>query len=570
MRRSRNNETGGAIAFSAILAMVLVLVGVGFLFISMFMGGGREIKNAVDAGALNVGKQVVDNISVDLSGDDNQQFFKDVTDNNDGKVNLRNINRVWAKAMLVALNSDAAGGSGDSGAQSAYEGAQAISDALNAKLVAQANLWGFFTDYAQRNSVRMLGNGTTTAVLPGAGWQTSLMDRLAESNVVVNNVRDSFKGIGYTISNDFYEACTRFPAPQDANGKEFLIGYKPLTVKGRTYWQVPFQFEEKPHLVASSTFASNQQPPNTLPAPWQTAVPNGFSVEGQVVRPDGHNQLAKSWVLTNPHQSFPMAIPHSYIHIHLDDMKSHWYFFPTGYPPISMGLPNDQDYGYTTDTQGSDGVAGGLGCVDVPASDIIVGTDVVGRGLDDIIFKNPDGSDIGKIENDMFNRCTEMITDLQTKLSTSDMHSAIGPTGSLNGGKTYGEMVAGERDFYLYSDDGKSLTIRSKNEALAAAPMWLKTMINSNGDDDADGSETLVVDDASMIGAIVVIPDVNVQGVGSNTCPIGTIDDPFPFGWGTWEKDVGWTPGSGFNGCLGKVRVKRYTNVYLEAICPPC
>jgi hypothetical protein len=79
-------------------------------------------------------------------------------------------------------------------------------------------------------------------------------------------------------------------------------------------------------------------------------------------------------------------------------------------------------------------------------------------------------------------------------------------------------------------------------------------------DKDPDGTETKLIDDASTPAPIFFVPIVT--------------PDPFcsPFlelGWGTWEKDVAWTPGSGYNGCLGQIRVKRWTDVYSLGACNP-
>src|SRR5689334_6684033 len=90
-------HAGSAITFGVVLALVLVFIGVCLLLLSMYMGGSHELKDAVDAGALNLGKQVVDGVYVEV--DRNSPFY-DVTNDgdatkNDGKVNLRRINRVW-------------------------------------------------------------------------------------------------------------------------------------------------------------------------------------------------------------------------------------------------------------------------------------------------------------------------------------------------------------------------------------------------------------------------------------------------------------------------------------------
>src|SRR5580658_959938 len=105
------SRRGSIIAFSTVLAIALVVIGVGFLCMLMMAGGQHEIKNAVDSGMLNTGKQLLDNIKVPLSGDPSQQCFLDVTNDidanppaDDGNVTLRRINRVWAKAILMGIN----------------------------------------------------------------------------------------------------------------------------------------------------------------------------------------------------------------------------------------------------------------------------------------------------------------------------------------------------------------------------------------------------------------------------------------------------------------------------------
>ncbi len=134
----------------------LSLLGVGFFFLLMYMGGQHETKNAVDAGTLNIGKQTLDQITVNLDGSPSQQCYMDVTNDaddgslpNDGKVDLRRINRVWAKAMLIGINADAAekdglAGSGESNADQAIQGAQAISTALTQQLTTPTNLYHLF------------------------------------------------------------------------------------------------------------------------------------------------------------------------------------------------------------------------------------------------------------------------------------------------------------------------------------------------------------------------------------------------------------------------------------------
>jgi Flp pilus assembly protein TadG len=327
MIRSSERKKGSAIAFGTSLALVLVVLGLGFLAFSMYMGAQNETKNAVDAGALNVARQVIDNVSVNLSADPKQQFFNDVTPGGNGVVNLRNINRVWGKAMFVSINSDGANNdSGNAGATAqnvsdAHDGAQAISDALAAKLNDATQLYDFFKAFATANSVRMIGNGANTNFVKGNGWQTSLMDRNDESNLqIMPNLP-----LKYNLKSSYSTPCTRAVMPQTANGLNFLRGYLPMVVAGQTFWQVPFQFDEKPRLVSKTPFTANQQPPNMLPSVWQTPVPNAFSVQGEAAKTGAVSELASAFVQTNPRQVFPLTFPNGYVRVVLKQNTLQWF-----------------------------------------------------------------------------------------------------------------------------------------------------------------------------------------------------------------------------------------------------
>ena len=553
---NRRHKKGSITAFGVVLAMVLVVLGGGFLFFILFMGGQREIKNAVDAGMLNIGKQVQDNISVNLNGSENQMCFLDVTtdtiDNSkfgDTKVDLRRINRVWGEAMLMAINAQAAGGDAGSGAghaQQACQGAEEISNALADKLNTASNLYNFFTEFTDSNSVRMLGTQVKTHVLPGGNWQTSLMDRESESNIVLNGSPPNFNlPSNFNLPADTYTKSKRKNVPGEAANLYFLKGYAPLSIGNNTFWQVPYQYDEKPHLVSKTTFDAAK--PSAQPITWNKPVPNAFSGEGEATK-GATGEKAVSWVLTNPRQPFQMAIPHGFVHISLDDMKAHWKFFPTAYPPVEF---TTSDYGYIPDTQsGTPMPQGGLLCSLVAPGDTELGLDVAGRSLDGVIFAMwLSGGDRSKVEEYLTSRCNEMITKPGKTISTSDMHSA------LSNPVTMAAMMSGaSKDFYLFSPDGESLLCLPEAAAIAKAP-WLAPLINN----DPDGNERKVVDDSYMptfAGFPTATPD-----------PFCTVD--VELGWATMDEDIYWRPGTGYNSCLGKLRVKHWTDVFSLAVATP-
>jgi hypothetical protein len=521
-------DKGSAIAFSAVLALILVLLGVAFVVISMYMGGGKEIKNAVDAGALNVGRKVLDEeiVSVNLSADANQQFFRDVTDTGtvDGKVTLRNINRVWAKALFVALNADAAGGDAgptDASVQAAHDGALAISNGLAEKLTTAANLEGFFTDFAQRNSVRMIGTDVSVTVIPGAGWQTSLMNRAAESNI---EIKDNLPS---AIGGALVTACTRNPAPAGAAGKTFLRGYEPLTAAGLTFWQVPFQYEEKPHLVARSTFDNGKQPPNMLPAVWDNPPPNAFSVEGKAVKAGSTGELAMSWVLTNPKQTYPMQFPLGFIRIKLARNIVQWY--PDG---IAAG---EDHYKFESDTVTSPAYP-------APPCGLCVATAYVGNEyFPPSLYKAICA--IEPIGGEAMNRLLQRVKEMNPDFTMNNLETLLDECLML-------DTEDADHEFLLWSDGQGHMSVQELSAAVL--PPGLDASQHPEGTD-------LVVD---------VEPGVPLYNNADFVIKCPGDFGPFPAvtelsGTRTWYA------GTGFKGgCLGELVIQRKTDVYFGGICP--
>ena len=561
MRQNRNRKIGSMITFATVLLLALVVLGLGFIAFLMYMGGQSQTKNAVDAGTLNVGREALDKVTVNISP---TSTYRDVaSDDENGnrslvnltpKASLRNINRIWAKAMTIAINAEDAksagnAGSGGSKANNAFNEAKQISDNLAQKLNDQSNLHGFFSEFASRNSVRMLGADAKVNPLPGAGWQTSLLERERESNITLAGTPSDnfFMPPRFSLNGNYTTKSTRTNIPNSGKNLWFLKGYQPISIGPNTFWQVPFPYDAKPHMVSRSIFETNQ--PANKALSWQNAVPNAYSAQGVTSQKSAIGEKARSWVLTNPKQPFKMAIPHSFVRIDLDQMKSKWYFFPVG-PPIKFA---EQDYNYMIENQSSTMPLGGVGSSSVGTNATIIGSEVVGRSLDDIIFGIP-GGNTTELENYLVNRANEMITEVGTKITKSKLHSVLGS------GETRAALAlaSGKTSFFLYSPDGKKLVCRPELIAKAdPSANWLKTIISKT----PDGDEKTMVNDAKMIAIL--------------GAPLGTVT-PLPFfvmtvnaKWGFYHKSLYWTPGTGYNGCLGTVRVNRSTKVYMLGVCVP-
>ena len=552
----RRSNRGGAIALSAALAFALVVLGVGFLFLTMLMGAQNEVRNAVDSGCLNLGKQSLDQISVSAGLDPTsfvQGITSDSTDNSDkldGKVTLRRINRLWGEALLIGINAEAAAndgnaGSGKSNAEQALNDASSISDALASKLKKPSNLYDFFNDFASRNSVRMLGLGVDTKVDQSAIWTTSLVNREDEGNLVLNGSPPNFNlPPNYNLDSSAFTKTTRTPVPGGAENLYFLKGYKSISASGLNFWQVPFLYDEKPHLISRSTFDSNSADQKALS--WSNPVPNSFAASGMATKSNTMEDKASSFVLTNPNQPFQLSLPHSFVKIHVDDLKSHWWFFPTAFPPIEMDPTEDYDF-IPDDQTNIPAALGGVLCSTVTPDNVMMGLDVVGEPLDGILFGYPFG-DKSTIESYMVNRCNEMVGKVGVTKTASDLHSALANP------STIAALIAGIRDFYLFSPDGESLIVLPQALAVARSP-WLLPLISATPDGD-EKQLTSTTDPAPFFFEPVVTP-----------LPFCT---PFLMvGFGFYGKEVGWTPGTGYNGCLGTMRIRRWTDVYSLGACNP-
>ena len=107
LRRQR----GATLGLVAACVFLVIIVGVGFYFLSKIIGGGREVANATDAGALNVAKQALRRGAVALNdltifnqGIDLTAEFGGLSDPpNSGTIDLITFNRLVAQALLVEI-----------------------------------------------------------------------------------------------------------------------------------------------------------------------------------------------------------------------------------------------------------------------------------------------------------------------------------------------------------------------------------------------------------------------------------------------------------------------------------
>ncbi len=181
-KNSLRSKRGASIILIAACAVLLIFAVFLVFKFTMWMGGSSEVRNAVDAAALNVSKQA------SLIKVPAQPMYKDVADA-EGTIGLQNINRVWGKAYLISANLQSMTTSGQVGPkapgneQTAYDSAQVINDQLAGSLKNKQALDQFFNQMAVNRPAKMLGEGATVATDQNAPWATAMVDRGDESNL---------------------------------------------------------------------------------------------------------------------------------------------------------------------------------------------------------------------------------------------------------------------------------------------------------------------------------------------------------------------------------------------------
>jgi hypothetical protein len=512
---SSRNQRGAMMGFVIVSIIVLIILAVALFQISLLFGGSRELSNAVDAGTLNTG-QKAPTVTVDIQSGGDEGQYSDVAENNGQSFSLKSINRMWAKCLVCLMNQEEMNSDGYSSGQSLghadqlYTAASSISDRLANKLNDQNSLKQFFTDLVSRETLRMLGNTANVVYEAGPGWTTSLMDRGIESNVAV--YQDQLPS-GFNFSN--------VNAVQASDGKNYFKGYTPIMVGSHSVTFVPFRLKSQPHLVSNLTFGKNMNAAAPI-SQWATPVPNAFSCTGMSQSQRLNTQHCKSYVLTNPQQTFDLTLPHSFIHIKLDKNTSHFYLNGTPFP--------DQTYDYGIPTVQTAGpMEAGTGTLTAETG---VGFEFLPPTIWQALTALP-GGDYSKLKNVMTQRCAEMKHGFQE----SDLESLLGSM-----------LIPGVTDYYIYPDDKGQVQV-SPSVSSPVPPTW----VLSGGD--PDGSEKEICNNDTWWFPNWTFPFL--EGIGPNPLPSFTEE----------TDSVNWTAGTGFGGCLGKVRVTHDTTSYCNGVC---
>ena len=559
--RNRFRDNRGSMAILIVgCTFFLIILAVGIVQIMLILGGSHEVQDAVDAGTLNVGKKSVlittktgngvanqlgnmigqvlggknsalgqgaqtlfNSVLGGMGGPESQ--FNDVLDENDS-VGLTNVNRIWGKALLAAMNNkqmhdaNLATSDSDSHVDSMYGAAKSISDRVSDQLTNPKNHYNYFAELSRKSSTRMSTNNSKSQVIPDtkSGWDTACMERGEESNLLIEQGQ---------LPEGFKADDPNFTKKSD-DGKFRFKGYTALNVGGKDFPFVPFKTKTQPHLVSEKTFADNLIKTKPLQF-WQKPIPNAFACQGRLNdpnKPDQKEQRARSFVIANPQKDYPAQFPHGFLKFQVDDNDLIWNQWPV---PGEVG--KDTYSSFPLQQRSHTFIIFGLGTLDVQA---FVGNEYTPPTLDKAL--NSFNGDTDEIKKNMVQR----IAQIKPGYKMSDLDDLLSSTW----------MVPGDKEFFIFPDSKGEIRAMTRAFAMATNVLWLPL-----SDNEPDGKETEMGDDQSfpMVPNFCTWQTKSVLGL-SGGAAVAIAEGKFF-----------WQPGTGWNGCLGKVRVKRKTTVYANA-----
>ncbi|HEY9714184.1 MAG TPA: hypothetical protein V6C72_11995, partial [Chroococcales cyanobacterium] len=339
MQRRRK---GATLALVVVCMLIIIMIGIACFFLAKLFGGGREVANATDAGALNDAKKA---LTVSVAAPKTPLDMSAYGYPTGNGITLLTYNRCVAAAILVAINAK------DEGTSQAVTRATAVVKEVNdlgAALTSAVNGSNDFASVATKNSLKMFGNlGINGAKTPGA-----YMKPQGATNVYFSTNSLNGENVPMAVSTLTPLNPTQFVVNPTSG---YMAGYVPINVTGGTLYGTPVFPQQQPHLVSlydynNSTNAYGQAPPNAFE--WNSntkdRMTQSFSgsvacaIVGAVAKGASLGSLGTGF-------QFPASLPYGYIEF------LNWQANPKppGYDPSSVNAPNifNQELGWGQTTQ---------------------------------------------------------------------------------------------------------------------------------------------------------------------------------------------------------------------------
>lgn len=503
MKRGRS-EKGASIALAAAFFFVCVLLIYFGFNMSVLMGGSRQVRNAVDAAVLNVAKRQIE------TKIKSSNAFADVADST-GNIGISNINRVWGKALLVNANAEEiqkaglAKGSTMGNAATSYQMAKQLNDDLVEKLTDPIRLNMYFRHTSNKRGAPLLGESSKLDKAKDTQYQIAMVGRGDESNIK-------------------YKA-DQFPAGTSVcglkfNGQTYLQGYQSLMMNGKPFMFTTFHAAEMPHLISDTVF--QQSKPTVTPVgDFSNPIPNAWHASGVVYGEKG-NLRASASAVANPQRQFDLAIPYGYVKIQMTNF-AYWYVegkfkdknpYPAEPGYKKLGLPGAK----LSDDKQFDGWAN-------------LGNEYNQPSLLAFMDMTPGSKEA------VYDKMTQRLKQVDPKFTKQNLKKLLDKV----------SLTSGVKEYYIYpvyksaDNTDPSITVAPDTGKL---PGWLRKI----QEDNLDGGFTNVVEEKALFGE-------------PNSCWAVPESNPAPTGGTKFTGKIDWAPGTGFNQCLGMVKMARETKI---------
>lgn len=305
MRKIRRAK-GSMFIFISVLLIAIVTIGVGFFVLIKTLAGMRELQNATESGNLNVAKSAFKAPAISLEEGLEKNNFSGLVES-DGKINLRNYNRVVGQVLLVALNAQSQGTSESREHARQLISALQIGNSSIGERLNEALSDGFasqtpFDKLAGANFLRLLEQHKLSHKV--SEYQIGYLKKGASANVYLDPT--------IVPSGASVPAGTYSSGSADSTGFQYLSGYQPVEVSGiGTIAGVPVLPNQRPHLVSTTDFANN----TNAPVSGLTLPPNSFKSAGAAKEHASQNFLRaiSCSIVGALDNKFTASIPHGYI-----------------------------------------------------------------------------------------------------------------------------------------------------------------------------------------------------------------------------------------------------------------
>jgi len=294
-------QGGATLGLTAACVLLVIMIGVGFYFLSKIIGGGREVANATDAGALNVAKQALKRGTVTLSAAQSAEFGALTDPPGSGIVTLITYNRIIAQAMMVAQNAQNEGTpQAKTNAITTAGLAQAVGNSLKGSLATASTgtLQGDFNAIASVSNTKMWnGNPVScTGITDGYLKQNGSTNVIFDSNTIaaLNAWSPNMTTNSGSPSYGNNPGNADFLGASVAAGAHYMPGFDTNSFLGGSVnlTGVPVFPNTKPHLVDVGTFQADLSGANAAFAADPNTPCNAFQSNAQAVESKSGNTAA--------------------------------------------------------------------------------------------------------------------------------------------------------------------------------------------------------------------------------------------------------------------------------------